>query len=53
MNLPTPTPDVVREFTTIYQEEFGLSLTLSEAWKAATITLQLFYLGRTESNFLA
>jgi len=45
MNLPTPTPDQVREFTSIYQEEFGVTLTPDEAWKAATTTLQLFYLG--------
>lgn len=45
MNLPTPTPDEVREFATIYEEEFGVVLSQNEAWEAATITLQLFYLG--------
>ncbi len=45
MNLPTPTTEQVREFATIYQEEFGVALSQSEAWEAATTTLQLFYLG--------
>ena len=45
MNLPTPTPEQVREFSTIYQEEFGVALSPDEAWDAATTTLQLFYLG--------
>lgn len=45
MNLPTPTPDQVREFTSIYQEEFGVTLSQDQAWEAATTTLQLFYLG--------
>lgn len=45
MNLPTPTPEQVREFATIYEEEFGVTLSHSEAWETATTTLQLFYLG--------
>ena len=45
MNLPTPTPEQVREFSTIYYEEFGVALSPDEAWDAATTTLQLFYLG--------
>lgn len=45
MNLPTPTPDQVREFATIYAEEFGVILSQSQAWETATTTLQLFYLG--------
>ena len=45
MNLPTPTPEQVNEFATIYKEEFGVTLSHSEAWETATITLQLFYLG--------
>lgn len=45
MNLPTPTTEQVREFSAIYQEEFGVALSPDEAWDAATTTLQLFYLG--------
>lgn len=35
----------MKSFAAFYQREFGVSLTPGEAWEAATITLQLFYLG--------
>ena len=45
MTLPTPTPEEVREFATIYQREFGVALDEEQAWDAATRTLRLFCLG--------
>lgn len=45
MTLPTPTPEEVREFTAIYQREFGVMLDEEQAWEAATRTLRLFCLG--------
>jgi hypothetical protein len=45
VNLPIPTPDEVKEFAALYEREFGVVLSESEAWEAATRTLQLFYLG--------
>lgn len=45
MNLPTPTPREVEDFTALYAREFGVVLSENEAWEAATRTLQLFYLG--------
>jgi hypothetical protein len=45
MTLPTPSPEKVREFATIYYQQFGVVLSESEALEAATLTLQLFYLG--------
>lgn len=45
MNLPTPTPHEVKEFTALYEREFGVALDPEEAWEAATRTLRLFCLG--------
>lgn len=53
MNLPTPTPDEVKEFTALYEREFGVVLGESEAWEAATRMLRLFYLGTYGSHIPA
>lgn len=45
MNLPFPTPEEVESFKTLYKKKHGIDLTDEEAREAATITLQLFYLG--------
>ena len=45
MTLPSPTDAEVAEFKAIYDQKYGTDLTPEEAREAATILLQLFYLG--------
>jgi|GEM_PF-3166260 len=44
VNLPFPTAPAVQEFQTLYRAEFGIALSDDEAWEAATLILQLYYL---------
>jgi len=43
--LPVPTPDEVRSFQALYEQETGVRLSVEQAEETATRLLQLFCLG--------
>lgn len=48
--LPTPTPESVEEFRTLYQERFGHRLSVEQARELASSYLLIYHLGTSSVN---